>query len=170
MHVYKCYNNAMATTAMQGAVSTGTVVKTMLQISTPTNRQLQVISWGFSFRADPGTASSVELIETDVAATTGTAHVASGVQPQNPGLPPSLMTLGAANTGYSFTVEGAIAATRLFDNKHMYANSAGGISNVNYEKQFLPKEVPTIGVSKFLRVRVSFNTSVNFICWICWDE
>ena len=109
MHRYKCYNGAMATTGATATVLTGTAIKTMLQLSTPSTRQIQVISWGFNLNGPPN--GVVELIETDVAATSGTAHVAAGVQPLVPGAPASLLTLGTGNTGYTFTVEGSTTTT-----------------------------------------------------------
>lgn len=168
-HQYQTWNGPMPTAAAQAAATTGTAIKTMLQIATPATRQLTVISWGFGFRSTPGGSSVVELLETDVAATV-TAHVASGVQPLQPGVPASLMTLGVAATGYSASAEGAITATRVFAAKELYDNTVGGISAVNYEYQFMPDERPKIGVSKFLRIRTTFTTAANFVCWIVWDE
>jgi hypothetical protein len=159
----------MPTTAAQAAAATGTAVKTMLQIATPSTRQMQVISWGFGFRSDPGGSSVVELLQTDVAATV-TAHVASGVQPLDPNAPASLMTLSASGTGYSASAEGTITATRVFDAQELYANAAGGVGAANYSYQFMPDERPIVAVSKFLRVRCTFNATANAVCWICWDE
>ncbi len=168
-HLYKSWNGPMPTAAAQAAAATGTAIKTMLQISTPATRQLTVIAWGFGFRGSAGGSSTVELLETDVAATV-TAHIASGVQPLIPGAPASLMTLGVSNTGYSASAEGAIAATRVFDVQQLYASADGGIGDANYSYQFMPDEQPKIAVSKFLRVRATFNTTVNMTCWIVWDE
>lgn len=171
MHRYKCWNGPMPTTNIQASVTTSASVKTMLQLSTPTTRQLQVIAWGFSVDAAPGGSANVgrvELLETDVAATV-TAHVASGVQPTVPGLPPSLLTLGTANTGYTASAEGATTATRVFDSRQVTdADSGAGPTDFTY--QFMPDERPIVAVSKFLRVRVSFTTAVNMITWVCWDE
>src|SRR4051812_19001014 len=108
----------MNTTAAFAKVTTGTAVKTMLQLSNPATRMIKVLSWGFSLDVAPGAASVVELIQTDVAATV-TAHVAAGVQPIDAGLPASLLTLGTANTGYTGTAEGSTTATRLFDIKEI---------------------------------------------------
>jgi hypothetical protein len=165
MHRYKCYNAAMATTTAQGTVATGTTVKTMLQISTPSTRQLTVFSWGYSIDAPQN--GFVELIQTDVAATV-TAHVAAGVQPIDPNAPASLVTLGTANTGYTASAEGSITATRQFDVRQ--PDAAAGATELNYAYQFTQMEAPIIAVSKFLRVRATFGTTVNMICWICWDE
>jgi hypothetical protein len=168
VHRYKCMNSAMATTAATAKVTTGTAIKTMLQIATPSTRQLQIISWGYDLDAVPGsTGGIVELIQTDVAATV-TAHVASGVQPLDPNAPPSLMTLGTSATGYTGTAEGTITATRIFDTN--FAQPSAGAASLNYEYQFMPDERPIVAVSKFLRVRVTFAAAVNALVWVTWDE
>src|SRR5690242_17573720 len=104
----------MPTTAALSSVTTGTSAKTMLQIATPSTRQIVVLAWGFTIDDPPGADAVIELIESDVAATV-TAHVAAGVQPVNPGMPASLMTLGTSATGYTATAEGTITTTRTLD-------------------------------------------------------
>lgn len=169
MHRYKVFNAAMATTAATASTSTGTVVKTMLQLATPSTRQIQLISWGYTLDDPPGADGSIELIQTDVAASGGTAHVASGVQPLDPNAPPSLLQLGAALTGFSFTTEGATAASRVFDIVGL--SSVSGESPLTYAYQFMPDERPIVAVSKFLRVRATTpTTAVDLRCWICFDE
>jgi hypothetical protein len=168
MHRFKAYNAAMPTTAAIAKVSTGTTIKTMLQIATPSTRQCQLISWGYSLDAVPGsTGGIVELIQTDVAATV-TAHVSSGVQPLDPNAPASLMTLGTTATGYTASAEGTPTAVRTFDTNQV-PPTAGAV-NCNYEYQFMPDERPILAVSKFLRVRATFSATVNMLCWVCWDE
>src|SRR6266545_1298687 len=54
MHRYKAWNGAMPTTAALPAVTTGTVIKTMLQLATPSTRQIQVYGWGFTLDDPPG--------------------------------------------------------------------------------------------------------------------
>lgn len=171
MHRYSCYNAAMATTAATAKVTTGTALKTMLQIATPATRQLQIISWGFTLDASPATTGTgmVELIQTDVAATV-TAHVASGVQPLDPNAPASLVSLGTAATGYSASVEGTPTGTRLFDAVQVPGISSGGSGLDAYSYQFMPDERPIVGTSKFLRVRANFSAAVNLLAWVCWDE
>ena len=160
----------MPTTAAIVKVTTGTAIKTMLQVATPATRQLQIIAWGFSLDAAPATTGVgvVELLQTDVAATV-TAHVAAGVQPLDPNSPASLVTLGTAATGYTGTAEGSTTATRVFDAQEV-AGVSNGAAPINYSYQFMPDERPIVAISKFLRVRVTFSAAVNAITWICWDE
>lgn len=168
MHRYKTYNAAMPTTAAMAGVATANGVKTLLQLSTPSTRQIQLISWGYSVSVTPPGISTVELIQTDVAATV-TAHVAAGVQPLDPNAPASLLTLGTANTGYTATAEGTTTASRVFSS--VLLGAAAGNENLCYEYQWMPDERPIIAVSKFLRVRTTFtSTSPLMTCWVVWDE
>lgn len=171
MHRYKIFNGAMPTTAAQGKVTTGTAIKTMLQLATPSTRQIQLISWGVTLDQPPATTSVgvVELLQTDVAATV-TAHVAAGVQPLVPGQPASLLTLGVGATGYTATVEGATTASRVFDVVNFAGLTAGGTDIEPYVYQFMPDERPVVAVSSFLRIRATFGAAVNMNCWVCWDE
>lgn len=168
MHRYKIWNGPMPTTAAQAAVTTGTAIKTMLQLATPSTRQIQLISWGFSSDDPPGADGVIELLQTDVAATV-TAHVAAGVQPLDPNAPASLLSLGASGTGYTATVEGSTTAARVFDVVSL--SSATGESPLTYSYQWMPDERPIIAISKFLRVRATTpTTAVDLRTWICWDE
>jgi hypothetical protein len=170
MHRYKSWNGAMPTTAAQAAVTTGTAIKTMLQISTPSTRQLQVIAWGFSIDDPAGADAVIELLDVDVAATV-TAHVAAGVQPLVPGAPPSLVTLGVANTGYTATAEGTPTASRVHDAVSMSSVSAEAAAAMVYAYRFGLDERPIIAVSRFLRVRATTpTTAVDMRCWVVWDE
>lgn len=174
MHRYKIWNGPMPTTAAQAKVTTGTAIKTMLQLATPATRQMQLISWGFTLDAPPATTSVgvVELLQTDVAATV-TAHVAAGVQPLDPNAPASLLTLGTSATGYTASAEGTPTAARVFDAVEvpgLTAGNTGGIAGLSYQYQWMPDERPIVAISKFLRVRVTFGAAVNALCWVCWDE
>lgn len=171
MPTYTAYNAPMATAAATAKVTTGTTsIKTMLQIATPSTRQLQILSWGYSIDAAPAASGTgvVELIQTDVAATVA-AHIASGVQPIDPNGTASLMTLGVNATGYTASAEGSITATRLFDAQEVLGVSAGAQQN-EYMRDWMPDERPIVAVSKFLRVRVTFSAAVNMLCWVTWAE
>lgn len=167
---YKIFNAPMATTAATAKVTTGTSIKTMLQLATPATRQIQVLEWGFSIDQAPATTGVgvVELIQTDVAATV-TAHVAAGVQNLDPNGPASLLTLGTTATGYTASGEGTPTATRLFD-----ATEVAGVSNgalpISYSYQFMPDCRPIVAISKFLRVRVTFSAAASMLCWVTFAE
>lgn len=168
MHIYKAWNGPMPTTAAQASVSTGTTIKTMLQVATPSTRKIEVLEWWFSFDDPPGADGSVELLVTDVAATV-TAHVASGVQPEDPSDPASLMTLGTSATGYTGSAEGSITATRVFDVVSL--SSTSGESLLIGGQKWLPGRGPRVAVSSFLRVRATTPTTASDLrCFIRWQE
>jgi len=161
---YVAYNGAMPTTAALAPVTTGTAIKTLLQIATPSTEQLRVVEWGISFDGSAAaTPGKVELVETDVAATV-TAHVAAGVMKYNaPNDVASLVTLGTSATGYTATAEGTTTATRVLDYQLIAPTN-------QYVKQFPLGREPEVAASKFLRVRVTFGTAVNAVCYIVWEE
>ena len=162
------WNGPAPTTAAQQSVTTGTGIKTMLQLSTPSTRQIQLLEWGWSSDDPPGADGVIELLQTDVAATV-TAHVNAGVQNLDPNGANTLLTLGASNTGYTATVEGSTTATRVFDTVSL--SSVSGESGLQYVRQWMPDARPIIAVSKFLRVRATTpTTAVDLRTWIVFQE
>lgn len=166
--LYFCGNFAMPTTAAPVKVTTGTAIKTMLQLATPSTQAIKVVAWGCSF---DGSAAGVpiicELIDGNVAATGLTAHVAAGVQPySNANAAPSLLTLGTGATGYatgSAPTEGTITASRT-----------GDVQQIAPTNQYvfvwpLAREFH-VPVSRFLRIRVTATVAVNMLCWVLFDE
>lgn len=167
MHRYTAFNAAAPTTGAVGTSASANATKTLLQLSTPSTRQLTVISWGFSIAGTVG-ACTMDLIGTDVAATV-TAHQAAGLVSLDPNAPASLLTLGTANTGYNASAEGATTVGRLFDSQQI--NATAGYNELNYSYQFMPDERPILAVSKFLRARITATvTTMTLSCWITWDE
>lgn len=165
---YKVWNGPAPTTAAQASVTTGTAIKTMLQVATPSTRQIQLVSWGFSIDDTAGADGVVELLQTDVAATV-TAHVAAGIQPLDPNGTASLCVGGTSLTGYTATVEGSTAATRTFDVVSLSATTSE--SPYTYAYQWMPDERPIVAVSRFLRVRATTpTTGVDMRCWIVFNE
>lgn len=165
---YISFNGPAPTTAAQQSVTTGTAIKTMLQLATSASRMIQLLEWGFSLDDPPGADGVVELLQTDVAATV-TAHVAAGVPNLDPNGTASLLTLGTSATGYTATAEGTITATRVFD--VMSLSSVSGESSLQYVRQWMPDARPIIPVSKFLRVRATTPTTASDMrCWIVFNE
>lgn len=166
---YKTYNAAMSTTAAMAGVATANGVKTMLQIAAPATRDLEIISWGYSVSVTPPGISTVELIQTDVAATV-TAHIASGIVARDPNATASLVTLGTSATGYTATAEGTTTVARTFATDQLGA--AAGNNLLNPGQQFMPDEERWIVArSKFLRIRTTFtSTTPLFLCWVVWRE
>ena len=154
----------MPTTAALPSVTTGTAIKTLLQIAPSSTRPIKVVEWGISFDGSAAaTPIKCELIQTDVAATV-TAHVAAGVQPyDDPNAPASTVTLGTAATGYTASAEGTITTTRYGDVQLVAPTGA-------YVKQYPLGREFQVPVSKFLRVRVTAGAAVNAFTYICWEE
>ena len=165
---YKVWNGPAPTTAAQASVTTGTAIKTMLQVATPATRQIQLIAWGFTIDDTAGADGVIELLQTDVAATV-TAHAAAGIQPLDPNGTASLCVGGTALTGYTATVEGSTTATRTFDVVSLSATTSE--SPYTYAYQWMPDERPIVAVSRFLRVRATTpTTGVDMRCWVVFNE
>lgn len=165
MALYRIYNGPSPTTAAQAVVTTGTAIKTLLQVKPSATIAPVIRAWGISF--DGSTAAApikVELIETDVAATV-TAHVAAGIvkmdaQAQMGGDPTTnLIPVGTAATGYTASAEGSITASRVF--------AAELVAPTNqYSYQWPLGEGPAMTISLFTRIRVTAAAAVNAYCWI----
>lgn len=162
MTLYIAYNGVEPTTAKRVAVATGTNIKTLQQVATPSTTEIKVVAWGIDFDASvAATPGSVELIVTDVAATSGTS--VTPTKWNNPNGSVSACVGGTGATNHSPTVEGTITAVRSLDS-HLIAPTN------QYKWEFSLGREPLVEVSKFLRVRVHFAATVNAISWILWEE
>lgn len=168
MALYQIWNAASPTTAKIVAVTTGTSIKTLLQIKPSTTITAKIKEWGFKCDAPASAALlSVELLETDVAATV-TAHVAAGIVKLDAaalrgGDPTTnLFPVGTTSTGYTASGEGTIAATRVFDSILQTIPSTNGYEFV---KQFPLGLEPILDLSLFTRVRVHAGVAMNALCY-----
>lgn len=160
--VYAAFNGANPTTASFVPVASGTAIKTLLQVATPSTAEIKVIEWGISFDGSAAaTPGLIELIETDVAATSGTSKTPD--KWGNPNGPASLCVGGTGATCYSPGAEGTITATRLADVQLIAPTS-------QYVKQFPLGREFMVPISKFLRIRVKFGTTINCVAYIIWEE
>lgn len=161
--IYRIYNGPTPTTAAQQKITTGTVIKTLLQLSPKTGIDLEVPAWGISFDGSAAaTPGQVELIETDVAATVTASVTGDIVKVTNPGGPAAdtgLITLGTANTGYTATVEGSTTVARVID-----AQLVAPTNQYIYQWPF--GTWPKLQAAKFGRVRVTFGSAILATCWI----
>src|SRR6266498_588921 len=165
MGAYKVWNGPAPTAAAQQAVTSNPAIQTLLQLATPADMQIRIVSWGFSADDPANVDGVIELLETDVAATV-TAHVASGLVKLDPNAPNSRLTLGTSATGYTATAEGTIAATRVFDAVSL--SSTSGESPLVYVCQLMPVEMPIIAVSRFCRVRITTGLAIR--TWITYEQ
>jgi hypothetical protein len=155
----------MPTTASQVAVTTGTAIKTMLQVKASATATFKIIEWGISFDGSAAaTPILCELMETDVAATV-TASAAADIfkfdaQALNGGdQTTNLLPVGTTSTGYTATSEGSITAVRQFDVQLVAPTN-------QYVKQFPLGLEPVVQISKFARIRVKAGAAVNAICYM----
>ena len=163
---YSVYNGAMVTTAAPVKVTTGTAIKSLLQVSTPATIGLEVIEWGISFDGSAAATPGVcELVDTVAINATVTAYAAADItkQSQAASALASQITLGTANSGFSSSAEGSIVATRQFDTQLLPPTAP-------YIKQFPLERGPEVLASEFLRIRVTFGTAINALCYVVWAE
>lgn len=165
MAQYLIFNGPAPTTASQAAVTTGTSIKTLLQVKPGATQTVKIKEWGISFDGSSAAAPGiVELCVTDVAATV-TAHVTGGLHKQdaaalNSGDPTTNMfSVGTTATGYTASGEGTVGSVRQMDVQQ--------ISGTNqYVKQFPLGDEPIIQPGEFMRVRVKFGAAVNAITYV----
>ena len=153
--LYSVYNMAVPTTAAGTVVSTGTAIKTLLQLTAPSTRQLWITEWGITYDGSPN-AIKTELINTTTVAGGSSTAVTPTVL--TPGAPASLAT-----AGFSPSTEGSVVATcRVFDYCLLSTNT--------FIRQWPLGNEPVLDVSQVLRIRVTAGTAVNAICWMAWRE
>ena len=159
---YKIYNGPMPTTAAQAPVTTGTAIKTLLQLK-PFN-QAKIVGWGISFDgSSAATPIKCELLETGTVFATVTASAdADCVKMEGTDQAAASvagLTLGTAATGYTASAEGSIVATRMFDAQLVAPTN-------QYIYQFPLGQEPVMVIGNATRIRVTAGAAVNAICWI----
>lgn len=166
MALYLIGNGPMQTTAAFAAVTTGTSIKTLLQVKPSATIIAKIIEWGISFDGSAAaTPGKVELIETDVAATVTAADAnsitkldAAAIAGGDPTT--NLIPVGTTSTGYTASAEGSITVVRNLDGPQFIAPTS------QFVKQFPLGREPIIQVSKFARIRVTFAAAVNAYCYM----
>jgi hypothetical protein len=157
--------NGSGITAAPVKVSTGTIIRTMLQVATPSTTPIKIVEYGVSFDgSSAATPVEVELLQTDIAAT--------GLQsftPQtydDPNAVASACVGSSSATGYnngSGVSEGTVTTTRYGDLQLIAPTN-------QYVKQWPLGREFQVPVSKFLRIRVTTGVAVNCYCYIVWEE
>lgn len=167
MALYAIWNGPMPTTAAQAVVTTGTAIKTMLQVKLNAGLTGKIVEWGISFDGSAAaTPGKVELCETGTVFGTVTASVAADItkygDPNAVAPDTAAFTLGTAATGYTCTAEGSITAVRMFDAVLLPPTNP-------YFKQFPLGREPVINVATAARVRVTFAAAINAYCYMLID-
>jgi hypothetical protein len=172
MALYFVANGPMPTTAAQAVVTTGTAIKTLLQVKMggSSNHTARVVEWGISFDGSAAAAGiKCELLCTGTVGGTITEFVAADII--NIGDPnagavtddfPFAFTASGDESGYTATAEGTITATRMFDVQ--LVSPTGG-----YVKQFPLGREPVFKATEFCRIRVTAAAAVNAYCYMIID-
>lgn len=162
MSLYLITNGPAPTTAAQAVVTTGTAIKTLLQVKPLLIAR--IVEWGISFDGSAAaTPIKVELMEADVAATV-TAHVEGGITKFDDlnAVAADVLSLGTSATGYTSSSEGTITAVRPFDIQLIAPTS-------QYVKQFPLGREPKITKNGFARIRVHAGAAVNAYTYMILD-
>ena len=165
MGLYQIFNGPMPTTAAQAVVTTGTTIKTLLQLK-PFNT-IKIVEWGISFDGSAAaTPIKVELLDTGTVFGTVTASVDADVTKlgsvEDAVASVAGLTMGTSATGYTCTSEGSITSVRMFD--------AQLIAPTNqYVKQFPLGREPKGIIGNAIRIRVTAGAAVNAYCYITFE-
>lgn len=159
---YKIFNAPAPTTASIVPVTTGTAIKTLLQLK-PFN-VMKIVGWGISFDGFAAAAPIiVELMETGTVFATVTASVDADVfkldGADQAAASVAGLTLGTSATGYTASAEGTITASKIFDAQLIAPTS-------QYVMQFPLGQEPKLLIGNAYRIRVKAGAAVNAIAWI----
>lgn len=169
-NVYKVYNGPAPTSAQQLAVTSGTAIKTMLQLATPSTQDCWIIAWGITHDGHAScTSASAELLSNATGGATVTAFSAADITNMNHPNDRATnltMTSGTTNGGYTSTNEQTLTAVDVLDSCYLVPTQAD-----RYEKQWSLSREPHVAVSRWVRIRVTMaGNATNVRCWIEWGE
>lgn len=165
---YGVTNGAAPGAAAPVAITTGTAIKTMIQIATNTTTPaIRFTEWWCEF--DGSTAATpikVELLRhTGGPQTTLTAYAATDIAKFNdPNAPASSIQLGTALSGFSNTTTEVTPTTAVSLETH-YVPPTSGI----YVQFPLGRE-PEVQVAAFARLRTTAGAAVNSLNGLVWEE
>jgi hypothetical protein len=165
---YAVMNGAAPGAAAPVPITTGTAIKTMIQIATNTTTpSIRYVEWWVEF--DGSTAATpirVELLRnTGGPQTTLTAYAAADIAKVNdPNAPASSIQLGTALSGFSNTTTEVTPTTAVSLETHFVPPTSG------IYVQFPLGREPEVQVSAFSRVRVTAAAAVNCYAGVMWEE
>ncbi len=166
---YAVTNGAAPGAAAPVAITTGTAIKTMIQLATNTTTPaIRFVEWWAEF--DGSTAATpikVELMRhTTAPQTTLTAYVTADIARVNdPNAPVSGIQLGVALSGFSNTTTEVTPTGTPVSLETHYVPPTSGI----YVQFPLGRE-PEVQVSAFARVRTTAGAAVNCLAGLMWAE
>lgn len=163
--LYYAQNAAYPTTAAPVKMTTGTSIKTLLQVATPSNQDIHVVEWGISFDGSAAaTPIECELVDTGAVG----AGTLTALTPEAYSADAQLASLcvgGTSATGFNSgsSTEGTVTATRYGDLQLIAPTN-------QYVKQWPLGREFYVAASHFLRVRVTAAAAVNAYAYIIWQE
>jgi hypothetical protein len=163
--LYFIANGPMPTTAAQVPVTTGTAIKTLLQLK-PFNI-IKIVEWGISFDGSAAaTPIKCELLDTGTVFGTVTASADADIAKlesvEQAVASVGGLTLGTSATGYTCTSEGSITAVRMFDPQFVAPTN-------QYIKQFPLGREPKCIIGNAVRIRVTAAAAVNAYAYMVLD-
>lgn len=165
---YAVMNGAAPGAAAAVPITTGTAVKTMIQLATNTTTPaIRVVEWWTEFDgATAATPIRVELLRhTGGPQTTLTAYAAGDIAKVNdPNAPASSVQLGTALSGFSNTTTEVTPTTAVSLETHFVPPTSG------IYVQFPLGREPEIQVAVFARIRVTAGAAVNCYSGCMWEE
>jgi hypothetical protein len=165
---YAVMNGAAPGAAAAVPITTGTAIKTHIQLATNTTTpSIRFVEWWVEF--DGSTAATpikVELIRhTGGAQTTLTAYAAADIAKVNdPNAPTSSIQLGTALSGFSNTTSEVTPTGAVSLETHFVPPTSG------IYVQFPLGREPEVQVSAFARVRTTAGAAVNCYAGVMWEE
>ena len=165
---YAVMNGAAPGAAAAVPITTGTAIKTHIQLATNTTTpSIRFVEWWVEF--DGSTAATpikVELIRhTGGAQTTLTAYGAADIAKVNdPNAPASSVQLGTALSGFSNTTTEVTPTGAVSLETHFVPPTSG------IYVQFPLGREPEVQVAAFARVRTTAGAAVNCYAGVMWEE
>ncbi len=165
--LFTIFNGAVNSTAAPLKVAVSTI-KTMLQIK-PANVPGRIVEWGCSFDASvAATPGEVELIDTGTVAATVTATATADItqvdaEAVQANINTTFFTLSTITTGYTATIEGSVTATRNLAGPQQIAPTN------QFIEQFPLGSRPYCLVANYVRIRMTFGSSVSAYCYVTME-
>jgi hypothetical protein len=153
--------SAALTTANPTAQTSGTAgtASVLLQLATPSTKQITVVEYGLSMTGSPSGAT-LSLRNTS-ATITGTAGIITSYNIAGPATVLTSSTTACCYSTAATAPTGTVAET--YDMQILSSNT--------YIKQFPLGREPTVPVSGFLQVVINVpTTAVNCYCYVIWRE
>jgi hypothetical protein len=165
---YTVLNGDVPGAAATAPISTGTAIKTMLQLATnATSQAIRVIEWWTEFDGSAAaTPIKVELLRHSAGAQNSlTAYTAAMIAKSNdPNAPASTVQLGVALSGFGTGATEVTPTTVLNISTHLVPPTSG-----IYIQYPLGRE-PEVAVATFLRHRTTAGAAVNCYAGVSWEE